>query len=537
MKCSIANKINKMRAKINYHNGLYACLNYSYRKIEKGEATVLTHSSDIMDTDIKTAYATMLHKTQLHSFKENVIHVSLNFQPGNPITVDKMRQVQDEYIKLMKWENNTFISFTHTDRQHPHIHIVIIRDKNVFLEFKTSMKAVDTLCKKYELIKDLDPIISERVQKISVKNQIKDCLDKMTNIKNIYVIDDVQRIFNAISPTYKMFINKEKESICFVDKLNTSFIKSSDFLNGKNSLLFKAFRILKDKIQETSPEEENISNEELLQFQKIQPNKLIINDLLELQLKKNKFNVEEFTRIFQKNYKDYQFRYNEDQNTIYFVNRDDKKYFEIQNTIHASQLYFKTTFGAWEEKLSNNLIDKQFNDNKENTSFLRKSISNFLESQIASSKISSFDELKEEGSKQGYHFIFYGNINKESGKKQITGWSVFDENAGYLFKMSDINREFSFVRIANLFERRKQQIKPQLEEIKLRDRSKRLPLEYYSPYISENQKSYDNYLKEPLFVNQSFSTNQQKKPSKNIANSLTNNKSNEKNNNDHGFSR
>lgn len=482
-----------MRAKINYHGGLLAALKYNYKKVEKGEAIHFAQSENIFDKDLAITYPVMDQKQNGNQITDKVIHMSLNFQPGTPIDLDLFKQIHDEYIKEMGWGDYTYKSFLHTDKLHPHIHIVAIREKNAHYELKESKKVVDALVSKYGLIKDYNIDISDEVQKISVANQVKEILQKVQKAKNIYSINQVENLFNSISPTFKMYVDNEKKTIAFVHDYNTSFLDASALGEKENSILFDLYKLVKDK-NEFNSKEKSVQSD-LKNFNKLDISKAIITELNALQFKPTNQNRLAFLNLFEENFKDFTPKLL-DNNEIVFINKNNNSYFSLNETINSSRLFFKSTYTDWEKKIEKNLNksienEKTFKEHKTR-------LNNLIATIIYDDKVlnGDFEVLKSLGMKEGLHFIFSGNKGQESGKKQITGWSVYDEKSGLISKMSDINRIYSWSSYMNYMSKKnislKDQDKTQNKMVSLTGKGKnkikvkKIPTKFFSPFKEHN---------------------------------------------------
>lgn len=57
--------------------------------------------------------------------KDPVRHYSLNWHRSERPTREHMIQTVEDFMKFMKWEDHQAIIFHHTDKQHPHVHVVV----------------------------------------------------------------------------------------------------------------------------------------------------------------------------------------------------------------------------------------------------------------------------------------------------------------------------------------------------------------------------------------------------------------------------
>jgi len=520
-----------MRAKINYHSGLLAALKYNYKKVEKGEAIHFDKSEDIFNKDLSITYPIMEQKQNGNQISDKVIHMSLNFQPGTPIDLELFKKIHDEYIKEMGWGEYTYKSFLHTDKLHPHIHIVAIRDKNAHYELKESKKVVDALVTKYNLIKDYNIDLQSEVQKVSVANQVKEILQKVQKAKNIYSINQVENLFNTLSPTFKMYVDNEKKTISFIHDYNTSFLDASAIGEKENSILFDLLNIVKEKNDFDSKEKSNLNT--LKNFNKLDISKEIISELNSLQYKPTDINRIKFLNLFEENFKAHTPTLLEN-NEIVFINKQNKTYFSLNETINSSRLFFKSTYSDWEKKINKNSSKSNEHEKvfKEHKSRLNTLISNIIYNKEVLK--GDFDKLKSIGSKEGIHFIFSGNKNQESGRKQITGWSIYDDKSGLMCKMSDINRVYSWSSYMTYINRKNIDLKQQDDAQTLTLKSekgnkgtlnvKKIPTKFFSPFKEHNNIPIGELLKNNI-LNKKIVGNKgtkNKKTGNNGSNSVSN---------------
>lgn len=125
-----------MVAKISSNNSLFGTLLYNKKKIDKGEAKLLSShnvyeradGSFSMQTTIKSfePYLIANQKTE-----KPIFHVSINPSPKDQLSEEQYKKIADQYMKEMGYGNQPYVVFKHTDIQRVHLHIVSIRvDEN-----------------------------------------------------------------------------------------------------------------------------------------------------------------------------------------------------------------------------------------------------------------------------------------------------------------------------------------------------------------------------------------------------------------------
>jgi len=114
-----------MMAKIKQGTSFAKAVNYvlnrdeayimSISGIKMGDKNEMIHSFEIQ------ARLTLLSKP--------VAHISLNFskEDSHHLTDQKMMEIAKEYIQMMGYGNTQYLMVRHTDREHPHLHLILNR--------------------------------------------------------------------------------------------------------------------------------------------------------------------------------------------------------------------------------------------------------------------------------------------------------------------------------------------------------------------------------------------------------------------------
>ena len=137
-------------------------LNYNLKKVYstdiKNRAELLTTNFlSLNKTEIRKELAIM--KALNPNLKRNTYHTSLNFSVEEKISNGKMEAIAKEYMVRMGFDNNPYFIFRHNDAEHPHCHILTLRnrfDGTVVSDsnnYARSEAIVRELEDKYELIK------------------------------------------------------------------------------------------------------------------------------------------------------------------------------------------------------------------------------------------------------------------------------------------------------------------------------------------------------------------------------------------------
>ena len=152
-----------MIAKISAAENLGGALSYNFKKVEKGEASILLaaelyQSKDgryTMEDVIADMEALIPKKCRT---KKAVFHCSLNPHPDEKLSDETLMQIAKEYMEALGYGKQPYIVFKHNDIAREHIHIVSLRVDgkgkkiNDRFEKRRSKQITDTLEKKYNLI-------------------------------------------------------------------------------------------------------------------------------------------------------------------------------------------------------------------------------------------------------------------------------------------------------------------------------------------------------------------------------------------------
>lgn len=177
-----------MIAKISATENLGGALGYNFKKVEKGEASILLaaelyQSNDgnyTMEDVLADMEALIPEKCRT---KKTVFHCSLNPHPDDKISDEQLVQVARKYMEALGYGKQPYIVFKHNDIAREHIHIVSLRINgegkkiNDKFEKRRSKKITDTLERKYNLIpssKIADKMMNETPKIDTTRGNIKE---------------------------------------------------------------------------------------------------------------------------------------------------------------------------------------------------------------------------------------------------------------------------------------------------------------------------------------------------------------------------
>ena len=152
-----------MIAKISSTENLGGALGYNFKKVGKGEASILLAAELYQNNDGNYTMEDVLADMEAlipkkSRTKKTVFHCSLNPHPDDKISDEQLVQVAREYMEALGYGKQPYIVFKHNDIAREHIHIVSLRIDgkgkkiNDKFEKRRSKKITDTLERKYGLI-------------------------------------------------------------------------------------------------------------------------------------------------------------------------------------------------------------------------------------------------------------------------------------------------------------------------------------------------------------------------------------------------
>ena len=152
-----------MIAKISATENLGGALGYNFKKVEKGEASILLAAELYQDREGRYTMEDVLADMEALipkkcRTKKTVFHCSLNPHPDEKLSDETLTQIAKEYMEALGYGNQPYIVFKHSDIAREHIHIVSLRVDsrgqkiNDKFEKRRSKQITDALERKYNLI-------------------------------------------------------------------------------------------------------------------------------------------------------------------------------------------------------------------------------------------------------------------------------------------------------------------------------------------------------------------------------------------------
>ena len=117
-----------MVAKITIPKSIEAALNYNEKKVQKDAAECLCAANYLSETKNMNFYQKLNGFEMLNNLNSRAttktIHISLNFDPSEKLSNDKLIEVANVYMEKIGFGQQPYLVYKHIDAAHPHIHIV-----------------------------------------------------------------------------------------------------------------------------------------------------------------------------------------------------------------------------------------------------------------------------------------------------------------------------------------------------------------------------------------------------------------------------
>ena len=152
-----------MIAKISSTENLGGALGYNFKKVEKGEASILLAAELYQDREGRYTMEDVLADMEALipkkcRTKKAVFHCSLNPHPDEKLSDELLVQIAREYMEALGYGKQPYIVFKHNDIAREHIHIVSLRvdskERKIDDRFekRRSKQITDALERKFGLI-------------------------------------------------------------------------------------------------------------------------------------------------------------------------------------------------------------------------------------------------------------------------------------------------------------------------------------------------------------------------------------------------
>ena len=213
-----------MIAKISATENLGGALGYNFKKVEKGEASILLVAELYQDKEgyytMEEVFADMeaLIPKKCRT-KKTVFHCSLNPHPDEILSDETLTQIAKEYMEALGYGNQPYIVFKHNDIAREHIHVVSLRVDskgrkiNDKFEKRRSKQITDVLERKYNLIpssKIADKMMNETPKIDTTRGNIKEQVANIVRMVLKYYRFCSLGELNAILSKYNLAVEEVK---------------------------------------------------------------------------------------------------------------------------------------------------------------------------------------------------------------------------------------------------------------------------------------------------------------------------------------
>ena len=213
-----------MIAKISATENLGGAIGYNFKKVEKGEASILLAAELYQDKEGTYTMAEVFADMQAlipekHRTKKMVFHCSLNPHPDEKLSDETLTQIAKEYMETLGYGKQPYIVFKHNDIAREHIHIVSLRVDgegkkiNDRFEKRRSKQITDTLEKRFGLIpsskvtdREIEEVSKIDTTKGNIKEQVSETLRSVLKHYKFCSLGEL----NAILTVYNLTVEETK---------------------------------------------------------------------------------------------------------------------------------------------------------------------------------------------------------------------------------------------------------------------------------------------------------------------------------------
>ena len=248
-----------MIAKISATENLGGALGYNFKKVEKGEASILLAAELYQDREGRYTMEDVFADMQAVipekcRTKKMVFHCSLNPHPDEKLSDETLTQIAKEYMETLGYGKQPYIVFKHNDIAREHIHIVSLRVDgegkkiNDRFEKRRSKQITDTLEKRFGLIpsskvtdREIEEVSKIDTTKGNIKEQVSETLRSVLKHYKFCSLGELNAILTVynltVEETKTEFRGKKYDGLVYVptddkgDKVSTP-IHASDIGRG-----------------------------------------------------------------------------------------------------------------------------------------------------------------------------------------------------------------------------------------------------------------------------------------------------------------
>ena len=213
-----------MIAKISATENLGGSLGYNFKKVEKGEASILLAAELYQNKEGRYTMGEVFADMEALIPKKcrtrkTVFHCSLNPHPDERLSDETLMQIAKEYMEALGYGKQPYIVFKHNDIAREHIHIVSLRVDsrgrkiNDKFEKRRSKKITDTLERKFGLIpssKVTDKAMKEMPKIDTTQRNIKEQVSNVVRMALKHYHFCSLGELNAILSAYNLTVEEVK---------------------------------------------------------------------------------------------------------------------------------------------------------------------------------------------------------------------------------------------------------------------------------------------------------------------------------------
>ncbi|AGA76721.1 relaxase/mobilization nuclease domain-containing protein [Echinicola vietnamensis] len=185
-----------MIAKQSIGKNFIGALDYNLKKLvvkdEGRRAEVLETNFTSLDREIIQKEVELM-KSMNPRLKRNTYHVSLSFPKEEKIPNEKMLSIAGEYLKGMGFDDNAYFIFRHHDADHPHCHLLTLRNRfdGTVVSDSNNYRKSESLVRKLEKKYGLQQVKSSKEAKVKAPNK-----------------DEIEMVIRTGKPSKKMVLQQ-----------------------------------------------------------------------------------------------------------------------------------------------------------------------------------------------------------------------------------------------------------------------------------------------------------------------------------------
>ena len=221
-----------MVVKIKSPHNLKRTLNYNEQKVQKGQAECIYAGNYLLNPEQMKFHQKLERLQDLIALNErtkktNTLHISLNFDPSEKLSKEKLTEIAETYMDKIGFGKQPYLVYLHTDAGHPHIHIVTTniqadgkridtynigrnQSEKARKEIEQDFGLVKALGRKIQPLSEIIPVNVQKVQygKSETKRSITNVLDAVINQFKYTSLAEL----NAILKQYNVIADRGNEN-------------------------------------------------------------------------------------------------------------------------------------------------------------------------------------------------------------------------------------------------------------------------------------------------------------------------------------